>query len=53
MSKYTPVLDNAVGEMESESVALEEKRIALETAQKNLDKQQKDLLDVSVQTMGN
>ncbi|KAK7478421.1 hypothetical protein BaRGS_00030346 [Batillaria attramentaria] len=44
MNKYTPVLDNAIGEMESESVALEEKRIALDTAIKSLDKQKQDLL---------
>nr|KAG5693128.1 hypothetical protein BaRGS_025487 [Batillaria attramentaria] len=44
MNKYTPVLDNAIGEMESESVTLEEKRIALDTAIKSLDKQKQDLL---------
>lgn len=44
MAKYTPVLDSAISEMESESVNLEEKRIALDTAIKSLDKQRQDLL---------
>lgn len=43
MNKYTPVLDNAVLEMEAESVNLEEKRIALDTAIKSLEKQRLDV----------
>ena len=44
MAKYGPVLDGAVAEMEAESVTLEEKRVALDTAVKSLDKQRQDLL---------
>ena len=45
LNKYAPVLDNAISEMEAESVTLEEKRIALGTAIKSLDKQRQDLLE--------
>lgn len=44
LNKYTPVLDKAIHEMETESVTMEEKRIALDTAIKSLDKQRQDLL---------
>ena len=45
LGKYTPVLDRAISEMETESVAMEEKRIALGTAQKSMEKQRQDLLE--------
>ncbi|XP_076444178.1 E3 ubiquitin-protein ligase TRIM33-like [Babylonia areolata] len=45
LNKYTPVLDSAIHEMETESISLEEKRVALGTALKALDKQRQELLE--------
>ncbi|KAL8585087.1 hypothetical protein ACOMHN_013103 [Nucella lapillus] len=45
LNKYTPVLDSAISEMETESITLEEKRVAVGTAEKVLDKQRQDLME--------
>lgn len=44
LGKYTPVLDAAIREMESESEQLEGKRIALDTAIKTVERSKEDLL---------
>ncbi|XP_041364788.1 tripartite motif-containing protein 2-like [Gigantopelta aegis] len=44
LQKYTPVLDNAIMELDKESSALEEKATVLQTASENLDKARSELL---------
>ncbi|XP_005088883.1 tripartite motif-containing protein 59 isoform X2 [Aplysia californica] len=44
LAKYTPVLDNAITELDAESICMEEKRIALESVTKTIDKVKVDLL---------
>lgn len=45
LAKYTPVLDAAITEMDSEATCLEEKRIALESVTQTIEKVKRDLLD--------
>ncbi|XP_059140435.1 tripartite motif-containing protein 2-like [Physella acuta] len=44
MNKYKPVLDNAISEMDSECIMIDEKRIVLDSVVKNLEKVKADLL---------
>ncbi|ESO88096.1 hypothetical protein LOTGIDRAFT_165833 [Lottia gigantea] len=44
MQKYTPILNRALSEMQSESKSLDEKRVALEDSLRRLDRTKVDLL---------